>query len=174
MIPVTQTKTGAPGGNCFAACLASLFELPSADDVPNFCYDVPEGEDWMEPASKWCAEQFGFCLFTLRSPEGAEWDDTAEYMRSFFARSGAFVIAGVHTARGRHLHAVIMRDGEVVHDPYPGGSEIVGRPVDWTVLFPVDVADHTAGRVRPHAARAGRGLSGPELYVAYGLDELGN
>ena len=173
MIPVIQTKVGVPGGNCFAACLASLFELPSADDVPNFCYDVPDGEDWMEPASRWCIEQFGFGLFTMRSPEGAEWDDAARYMSQFFERSGAYVIAGVHTARGRHLHAVVMQAGKVIHDPYPGGSEVVGRPVDYTILFPVDVADHTCRRDRPYSPTKCRGTEA-EVLAAYGMDELGN
>ena len=174
MIPVQQTIVTAPGGNCFAACLASVFELSSATEVPNFCYDVPEGEDWMAAASAWCVDQFGFGLFTLRSPDGPDWDASAEYMREFFARTGAYVIAGVHTARGPHLHAVVMRAGRVVHDPYPGGSEIVGRPVDFTLLFPVDIADHTRGRVVKWSENTYRGQSEADILQSCGMDELGN
>jgi len=152
MKPIFQTKFGAPGGNCFAACIASVFELDSAEDVPNFCYDTPDGKDWMEAASNWCRERFGFGLFTVRAPEGADYDEQARYMRNFFARSHAYMICGVKTTRGV-LHAVIFRDGKLVHDPYPGGSAIVGRVVDFTVFFPID----------PVAARASTTFACPQM-----------
>lgn len=37
MKPAMQTKFGEYEGDCFAACIASLFELP-IEDVPDLCY----------------------------------------------------------------------------------------------------------------------------------------
>jgi hypothetical protein len=146
MKPVYQTKFGFPDGNCFAACIASIFELPSADDVPNFCSIA---EDWVKAASDWCAEKFGFALIALRYPPEEQYADSAAYMMDFFGHSGAYVICGVRTTRG-HLHAVIYRGGKLVHDPHPEGSEIVGRVEDFTILFPLDVAKFTAATFPPH------------------------
>ena len=51
MKPVDQTILTAPGGNCFAACVASILELPLAD-VPNFCSE----ERWWNALQIWlCA-----------------------------------------------------------------------------------------------------------------------
>src|SRR5579875_1399637 len=51
MIPIRQTRTGEIG-NCFAACLASILEIP-LQVVPEF----PTGSDeqFFEAAQKWLA-----------------------------------------------------------------------------------------------------------------------
>jgi hypothetical protein len=137
MVPVFQTILTAPGGNCFSACIASIFEIPDVNDVPNFCYEVPAGDDWMFVASMWCIKRFGLGLLTIRVPNLPEYEKDSRYTEQFFGRSSAYVIAGIKTARGP-LHAVVYKDDEMVHDPYPGGSLMVGRVVDWTIFFAVD------------------------------------
>lgn len=49
MRPVYQTICDFKKGNCFAACIASILELP-LEEVPNFCIDP---KDWHLNCNKW-------------------------------------------------------------------------------------------------------------------------
>ena len=44
MKKIEQTRYGAPGGNCFQACIASLLER-DLDDVPDFMNDIGDIEN---------------------------------------------------------------------------------------------------------------------------------
>ena len=68
MIPVDQTILYDPDpaslmGNCFQACVASIFELP-LDMVPHFCQE----EDWYLLFTNWLEENYG--LHPLLIDEG--------------------------------------------------------------------------------------------------------
>jgi hypothetical protein len=56
--PVDQTTFGAPGGNCFSACVASLLEIPLSE-VPYFMGDGPieQEYDWFNPFLAWLRER---------------------------------------------------------------------------------------------------------------------
>lgn len=51
MKAIDQTTFGKEG-NCFAASLASVLELP-LDSVPNFCVAYPS--DWFAKTNEWLA-----------------------------------------------------------------------------------------------------------------------
>lgn len=132
MKPVTQTLTGEQG-NCFAACVASILEMP-LDEVPNFC---AVEHDWFGAFQRWLHER-GLCALDINiegqvgilSPMPPMW----------------MILSGPGP-RGL-LHAVVWRgngsDGwKIVHDPYPNGRGI-GHIQAITLLMPLDVA-----RVQP-------------------------
>jgi hypothetical protein len=47
VIAVDQTTFGHGKGNCFAACVASILDLP-IESVPNFCCDFTDDTWWAE------------------------------------------------------------------------------------------------------------------------------
>lgn len=126
MRPVFQTKFGGvdaePGekGDCFAACVASILELP-LEEVPNFC----ESDYWHKDVNEWLAER-GLALLTIN--DGAwklcdwpmDWDTT-------------WVIGSGLGARG-HRHSVVYQGDRMVHDPYPDGDGVVLDQVDVFVV----------------------------------------
>jgi hypothetical protein len=63
MKPIYQTRFGgseAPGeeqGNCFAACLASVFEC-ALEDVPDFAGTIVDGR-WFGIITEWLWEVYG-------------------------------------------------------------------------------------------------------------------
>jgi hypothetical protein len=119
MTPVSQTKLatadGIHPGNCFAAALASLLDLPLWM-VPPFedMFGRTRG-DWFERVEVWL-ERF-FTLELVRS-DGHQRE-----------RLPAFYIASGVSPRGLR-HSVIYSNGVLVHDPHPSGAGIA--EVEWT------------------------------------------
>ena len=98
MTPVNQSKLyhpeGIHNGNCYAASLASLLDLPL----------------WMVPPFE---DMFGrFWAKHLVRTEGHEWQGLPD-----------FYIANGPSARGVY-HSVIYHRGELVHDPHWQNSGI--------------------------------------------------
>ena len=116
MTPVDQSKLytsdGIHNGNCFAACLGSLLDLPLWM-VPPFDQMFGRG-GWHERTQEWLSRFFS--LEMVRT-EGPEWEDLPE-----------FYIANGPGPRGVY-HSVIHSRGELVHDPHPSRSGIL--VVDW-------------------------------------------
>lgn len=122
MKPVMQTLFGNEKGNCMQACLASLLEL-ALDQVPNF----------VEYRSRWHDKYVEFCrsygVYPLYFP--AEAVESPEVFQGYYDLS-------VETERSL-LHSVIAKDGQIIHDPYPGGStitKIVGYTIFVSLLDP--------------------------------------
>lgn len=116
MTPVMQSKLYAEdaihNGNCFAACLASLLDLPLWM-VPPF-EDMFGRSDWHSRTEEWLERMLG--LVMVRSDGHAP-----ERLPEFYIASGLSV-RGVR-------HSVIYRSGELEHDPHPSGRGIVS--VEW-------------------------------------------
>ena len=114
MIPVDQTILYDPDpaslmGNCFQACVASIFELP-LDMVPHFCQE----EDWYLLFTNWLEENYG--LHPLLIDEGISQSWGICYGEGFSIQSGL-------SDRGV-LHSVVANDMKIVHDPHPSKSGI--------------------------------------------------
>lgn len=122
MKPVTQTITGEKG-NCFPACLASLFEIP-IQEIPNFIEAGPDAEDFWSAARAWLRERgWGILPINLGTGFGPE------------CLHGYQMVWGT-SPRGR-THATIWKDGVMVHDPHPdqsGLSTVEGADL----LYPLD------------------------------------
>ena len=117
MKPVAQT-TFRPNGNCFAACIASLFECRIMD-VPPF-HNPPA---WLQDLDRWLAPR-GFTYLEL------DWTDPRPFMSW---HGSALCIGSGPSARG-FPHAVIGRFSvtesghqhfENVHDPHPDRTYLV-------------------------------------------------
>ena len=112
MKPVDQTQfkglppgeNGKPDevGNCFAACIASIFEF-DLEDIPNFCAFV----DWQKRVNVWLSK-YDFCYLDVR-PNA----DIA------FSMLGYHVISGPSPRLPNCYHSVVGLKGKMVHDPHP-------------------------------------------------------
>ena len=103
MIPVTQTRTGK-NGNCLAAALASILEIPIRA-VPEFGGDSV----FIQNVQRFLAEHGLY--YAHVSPD----DPTIE---AAFNQGEVFhVIEGISPRGGQH--AVVGRNGEMIHDPHP-------------------------------------------------------
>jgi len=114
MKPVMQTlfydKDGT--GNCFEACLASIFEI-DLKDVPNF-----HGDTWFKDFWEWLKIK-GYTSYGSLYDEGI-----GDYKGGV---DGFFIVAG-ESPRGTHIrggHAVVYKNGKLVHDPHPDGTGVV-------------------------------------------------
>lgn len=123
MKPVWQSKLylkdGIHNGNCFAACLASLLEVPLWM-VPPFDDMFGRGGEWRARTDEWLKRFFGMQLLRF-DPGIDDEDEPAPVFPEFYIANG-LSLRGVH-------HAVIHRSGKLYHDPHPSNSGI--QSVEW-------------------------------------------
>lgn len=128
MIPVTQTKVvvrDSSGkmvvrGNCFAAAIASLIEMPITE-VPNVetLFDT-QGVSWYGVMDSWL-RSIGYEIITnndykvFHSPAEYYEDTRDSLMKSL---TGRYYMASGLSPRGV-MHVCIYKDGVMVHDPHP-------------------------------------------------------
>lgn len=116
--PVDQTKFGADEGNCLMACVASLFRA-RIEDLPELTNDHNDGS-WYD---------------ILRGAVH-RWQYTVAHVPN----DTPVLPRGTHLAMGvsdRNLpHVVVMRDGEVLHDPHPSRSGL-SRVTSWLIFVPL-------------------------------------
>jgi hypothetical protein len=141
MKPVHQTILTAPGGDCFRACVASIFELP-LEAVPHFLGDAAGDANWTD--GQWrrlveFAQARGYMPWWI-DPEKDPHGDAAEQVRDLEARDGHYVATVRPYAGSRLGHCVVMQGGRLVHDPMPGG---IGAEKAAPVLYIcfIDLAD---------------------------------
>lgn len=137
MHPVWQTlfptEENALRGNCFAACLASLLELP-LEDVPH----VMEHGDWRERTNAWLAGRFGLGAVEVHL-------ETQEALLYSLPPGMLVIVSGRTKRHPTRLHGVIARtlpggaQWEYLHDPHPGGDYLTtATHLMW--LAPLDPA----------------------------------
>lgn len=124
MTPVFQTKLypdAIHSGNCFAACIASLLDLP--------LWMVPPWEDmfgrgdWHSRLQEWLNRFYGLKMV---SRSGHDWESLPEF----------YMGSGLSPREIRH--SVIYSKGQMVHDPHYSGAGII---IDSTMhLEPVSKA----------------------------------
>lgn len=125
MIPLKQTTFGKEG-NCFSACLASILELESPQDIPNYVLLTPE--NFMENYNEWLRPRGLFCLEMKY-----QYELLLERDRKFW---GYHWMVGP-ASRGLS-HSVVGCQGEMVHDPHPDNTGLVGDPFEWVYGFFVE------------------------------------
>ncbi len=132
MIPIQQTITTVPGGNCFQACVASIFEQP-LDSVPNFL-DGAAGDSY------WTDEQWN-AVRAFASSHGAraEWiDPDTEKPDDLEASDLYYIATGPSRRYPQFHHCVVMHKGQFVHDPLPAGGFLSGPPTHYIFFVPED------------------------------------
>lgn len=108
MTAVEQTITDAGRGNCLQACVASVLDLP-IDRVPHF---LDFGDNWFH------------ALELFMDNYGIEYEGTGGTRTiSEYEGVDGYIIACGESPRHRH-HAVVYKDGEMIHDPHPEGGGI--------------------------------------------------
>lgn len=119
--PVMQTISGI-GGNCFQACVASIFGLDLAA-VPHFFAKSNGGnmtqEEW-DAIRTFAAEHKTQAL-------GIEMPEEPELRDKLFA-SGLLYVAIGPSYSGTFGHCVVGKRGEMVHDPFEDGKFLAGEP----------------------------------------------
>jgi hypothetical protein len=132
MTPVDQEFTSKPEigehGDCQRAVIASLLDLPLAE-VPHFL-QIARGDanKYWEGIQRFLRAH-GFAYLTT----SRAWN--------FFGDEGDIYheISGP-SPRGNGLyHAVVGRNGEIVHDPHPSRAGLAGDPKEWTHAYLVRV-----------------------------------
>ena len=94
---------GLPCGNCIAACIASIFELP-IEDIPHFVMiDATGGGCWNDQLNEWL-EPYNLQVFFLDK-------DT-------YISKDVYCIGTGVTSRGIR-HSVVCRGTTMVWDPVP-------------------------------------------------------
>jgi len=125
MKKIDQTKIHSPdkgiNGNCLAASLASILELPLLE-VPEF-EDMMGEHDWFEALKEWL-EKLGFTLLA--------WQDET-WLPGYYLATGI-------SERGIN-HTVVYKGGKLVHDPHPSRSGIKKVKEIWALL-PVDPSQY--------------------------------
>lgn len=116
MKPVDQTKMSPPDGDCFAACIASILELP-LEEVPNYSQ---QGEWWNE----WDEWLFSRGLYILEVKRGDDKDE--EFVKGYHIITGK-------SHSGDWNHSVVGLNGKIVHDPNPKRRGLRNRI--WYCLF---------------------------------------
>ena len=128
---VDQTKFGKPDGNCFAACLASIFGLP-LDDIPEF-HTVSGESGWWFHFNEWSREH-GYEVLMVRGIDHAP--------------VGMKCIASGMSGRGLN-HAVVWEDGKIKHDPHPSRDGFVDNPTSY-IYF---IASHAPSAMTEQQAK---------------------
>ena len=123
MKPVVQTITSVEeGGNCLAACLASLLEMPIAV-VPNAALIWRDGDDEDVTARGWALvrdwlETLGLDIWNMG--DGDDWRPEGYHL-------GIYLSPRLAPA----THIVVCEGSEIVWDPHPAAAE---QPVDPSTL----------------------------------------
>jgi hypothetical protein len=118
--PVMQSKLWTPDaplrGNCNAASLASILEIPLWMVPP---FEDMRGDLQEERRNEWLQRMFGLELVRTHGHQPSQ-------LPEFYIACGPSPRGG-----GRpHLPRVVYRAGELAHDPHPSGAGITA--VEWT------------------------------------------
>lgn len=123
--PIDQTKFGKDEGNCFDACLASIFEIPIEEcSIGEIDYDTgnrkSDGKHWYLIFEQWCLKR-GFIPVTL-NPD-------------FLGNQGpkGYSIISGKANRGLY-HSTVGYDGKIVHDPHPSRDGLINI-VDYIIFI---------------------------------------
>jgi hypothetical protein len=127
MIPIDQTKVGPVEGNCWAACIASILELP-IEEVPNFVVEY-EGE-YLKKTEEWINGLVKTRLWLKGHELGLV---TVHCGNSPLGCIGTTYWIGVGKSPRGPDHAVVYHGEDLVHDPHPDKTGLEGIP--WSGSF---------------------------------------
>jgi hypothetical protein len=111
-------------GNCTEACIASIFNIPLEEVRPFWDPEMPDSYRFYRNMENFCMSR-GYWLHRIDRE---------------FVMEGIYIASGP-AARGCS-HMVVMRDGELLHDPHPSRAGLLEIQHTW-LLIPVDPAQFT-------------------------------
>jgi hypothetical protein len=112
MKPIDQTTFGKGDGNCMAACVASVLEIP-LEEIPDI-----RGDRQYAVLAVWLASR-GLGMLSLGFDKPLPTD-----CKGAWPWGTGFTIMGGKSPRGDFEHAVIGHHGRMVHDPHPSRAGI--------------------------------------------------
>ena len=125
MKPVDQTIISSTLGDCFRACVASIFEFP-IEQMPNFWEQTQNGEEFWKLSNDWLVKNKGYhCITVQFEPKDLHLTD------------GILCIACARSPRGDTDHAVVWKNG-LLHDPHPSRLGLIENPDTFTLFLPSD------------------------------------
>ena len=120
MKPVEQTILTVPGGNCFAASVASILELP-LDALP--VIEQHEDGQWFYQWLDWLGPLNLTFVLIASSPS---WTPLG------------YAILSAQSPRDLCLHCVVCFNGKIAWDPSPWREQGVGEWRDWIIFQVLD------------------------------------
>lgn len=124
MRPVQQTKFGSPDGNCFSACVATIFELP-LHHVPEF-----KGDKWRDNFTDWLFSNYSLLPEFIQTRLGGgliiQTDTDLPHL--------VYNIACGVSPRG-FRHAIVRLGTNIAWDPHPDATGL--EEMDEFILFVV-------------------------------------
>lgn len=120
MIPVEQTILGGSKGNCLEACVASVLEV-GINDIPSFAPENPS--DWFENLQRFVGT---LGIFAAHIPNDPKVNPIGFHI-------GVLDYLEWHNSEATS-HAVVCRDGAIVHCPHPSKKGFDYQVRYWIVL----------------------------------------
>lgn len=125
MHKVDQTDFSVEYGNCFSACIASIFELP-IEYVPNYWEQTDDPTEYIQLVNQWLSKHCGYRGIMIQLA-----------IKDQFYLKDVLCIAIGQTARSKDIdHAVVWRN-QMIHDPYPSREGLLGPPSTFVIFFPL-------------------------------------
>lgn len=129
MYPVDM-KTFHDGiGDCFRACVASIFEFP-IDEMPNFWEQSQDAHDFWTMVNNWTTQYLGCKAISV---------EFSQIQHNYFINDLLCVAIGKHP-RSEEEHAVVWKNG-MIHDPHPSRAGI-GEPQVFTFFVPLEISNY--------------------------------
>lgn len=134
MKPIYQTKFGSTEGNCWAACLATIFEI-DLSSIPNFAQYKSR---WFEEFDKWLYETLNMTAILISAahdPDNPKKVFPGDSIYNFPPKT-YYILSG-KSPRGDYDHALVYNGTDLVHDPFPGGDGELESVRDFCIFIPL-------------------------------------
>ena len=132
MTPYTQLYSHEPSlgviGDCWRTAIGCLLDLPP-DSVPHFLKEhwLGDSADAFAVSASTKAWLADFGLTYVEHAFTCSLDDVLDMQRAI--NPDAYYLLSGSSPRGFN-HCVIAKSGAIIHDPYPGGGNLVGPAKD--------------------------------------------
>jgi len=126
MKPVYQIVFAATLGDCFRACVASIFEF-LIEEMPNFWEQTQDASEFWKLNDAWLTENKGYRCINFEFEE-----------QDIDLVNGILCIACAKSPRSNNEdHAVVWKDG-IIHDPHPSNAGLIEEPNTFTLFIPLN------------------------------------
>ena len=126
MKPVYQTIFSNTLGDCFRACIASIFEFPITD-MPNFWEQTQDTSTFWKLVDNWMRKNKGFRCLSVQFRK-----------KDLHLVDGILCIACAKSPRNKDDdHAVVWKDG-LLHDPHPDSTGLLEEPDSFSLFVPLN------------------------------------
>lgn len=138
MKEIEQTILDPPEGNCFAACVASILELP-IEIVPNYRSGDGLDKDWWFDWQRWL-KPLNLAFVGWNHPIAPDPDVCADVLRGY-----SICTIRYERPSGGLNHSVVCLNGELRWNPHPLRDMVKHDSiVDWVVFRLLDPSKGTA------------------------------